>query len=65
MRHKFQVGQPVVPASPRQDRHHIYYIIQLIPETSHTPQYRVQEVTTGVTCVVLETDINAVEAQPT
>jgi hypothetical protein len=63
MRHKFEVGQAVVPASPRKDRHHVYYIIQLIPETSYEPQYRVQEATSGITCVVVEADIKVAEAQ--
>jgi hypothetical protein len=57
MRHKFDVGQAVVPANPRRDCHHIYYIIQLIPETSYEPQYRVEEVNSGITCVVAESDI--------
>jgi carbohydrate-binding DOMON domain-containing protein len=61
MRHKFEIGQAVVPASPRKDRHHVYYIVQLIPETSYEPQYRIQEAKSGITCVVAETDIKVAE----
>ena len=65
MRHKFEVGQTVVPAHPRHDHHHVYYIIQLNPETSFEPQYRIQEAKSGITCVVAEADIKEVEVQPT
>ena len=62
MRHRFEVGQAVVPAHPRRDCCHVYYIVQLIPETSYEPQYRIQEVKSGITCVVAEADIKVAEA---
>jgi hypothetical protein len=63
MRHRFAVGQAVVLANPRKDSRHIYYIIQLIPETSHEPQYRLEEVKSGITCVGAESDIKRAKAQ--
>ncbi len=65
MRHKFAIGQAVAPANPRKDRHHIYFIIQLIPETSYEPQYRVEEAKSGITCVVAESDIKSAVTQET
>ena len=63
MRHKFETGQAVVPAHPRNDRHHMYYIVQLLPETSYEPQYRIQQVESGITCIVAESDIKIVKGR--
>jgi hypothetical protein len=41
----------------------MYYIVQLLPETSYEPQYRVQQVESGITCVVAESDIKIVKGR--
>jgi hypothetical protein len=37
-RHKFQVGQTVLPAHPRRANPDTYVIVQALPETLHKPQ---------------------------
>jgi hypothetical protein len=38
MKHKFEVGQLVLPAHPRRADPDTYVIVQALPETSHEPQ---------------------------
>jgi hypothetical protein len=59
MRHKFNVGQSVRPANPRVKNPDTYLIVQVLPETSYEPQYRVKGVSSGVECVVCETQISS------
>jgi hypothetical protein len=64
MTHKFQVGQTVLPAHPRGANPSTYVIIQVLPETSHERQYRVKSVSSATECVVTETQIKAMETEP-
>lgn len=64
MTHKFQVGQAVLPAHPRGANPSTYVIVQVLPETSHAPQYRIKGVSSAVECVVRETQIKAIRARP-
>jgi hypothetical protein len=59
MRHKFNVGQSVYPANTRVKNPDTYLIVQVLPETSYEPQYRVKGVSSGVECVVCETQITS------
>jgi hypothetical protein len=68
MRHKFkvgqQVGQPVLPAHLRRANPDTYVIVQVLPETSHEPQYRIRALSSAAECVVWGTQIKEVEAEP-
>jgi hypothetical protein len=59
MRHKFNVGQSVYPANSRVKNPDTYLIVQVLPETSYEPQYRVKGVSSGVECVICETQISS------
>jgi hypothetical protein len=64
MRHKFEVGQSVRPAHPRRADPDTYVIVQVLPETSHEPQYRIKGSSSGVECVVRETQIKGIRGRP-
>ncbi len=64
MRHKFKVGQSVLPAHPRRADPDIYVIVQVLPETSHEPQYRIRALSSAAECVVQETQIKEANAEP-
>jgi hypothetical protein len=64
MRHKFQVGQTALPAHPRRADPDTYVIVQVLPETSHEPQYRIKGASSAVECVVRETQFKAIRAKP-
>jgi hypothetical protein len=64
MTHKFQVGQTVLPAHPRGANPSTYVIVQVLPETSHERQYRIRALSSATECVVGETQIKAMEAEP-
>ena len=64
MRHKFEVGQSVLPAHPRRADPDTYVIVQVLPEPSHEPQYRIKRASSAVECVVRETQIKAIRARP-
>jgi len=64
MTHKFKVGQSVRPAHPRRAQPDTYVIVQVLPETSHEPQYRIKGASSAVECVVRETQIKALKARP-
>jgi hypothetical protein len=48
MRHKFKVGQSVLPAHPRRSEPETYVIGQMLPEPSPEPQYRIKGASSGV-----------------
>jgi hypothetical protein len=60
MKHKFDVGQSVLPANPRRPDPDTYIIVQVLPLTSHEPQYRIKGSSSGIECVVRETQIKAI-----
>ncbi|GEO18554.1 hypothetical protein [Microvirga aerophila] len=64
MKHKFEVGQSVLPAHPRRADPDTYVIVQVLPETSHEPQYRIKGASSGVECVVRETQIRGIRRRP-
>jgi hypothetical protein len=64
MRPKFKIGQPVLPAHPRRADPDTYMIVQVLPDTSHEPQYRIKGASSAVECVVRETQIKAIRARP-
>jgi hypothetical protein len=64
MRHKFEVGQSVLPAHPRRTEPDTYVIVQVLPEPSHEPQYRIKGASSAVECAVRETQIKAIRASP-
>jgi len=64
MRHKFKVGQSVLPTHPRRADPDTYVIVQVLPETSHEPQYKIKGASSAVECVVRETQIRAIRARP-
>ena len=64
MKHKFKVGQSVIPAHPRRADPDTYLIVQVLPETSHEPQYRIKGASSGVECVVRETQIKGIRRKP-
>ncbi|QRM28325.1 hypothetical protein [Microvirga sp. VF16] len=64
MAHKFQVGQTVLPAHPRRANPDTYVIVQALPETSHGSQYRIRALSSATECVVGETQIKKVPAEP-
>jgi hypothetical protein len=64
MTHKFQVGQTVLPAHPRRANPGIYVIVQVLPETSHEPQYRIRALSSAAECVVQETQIKKMRTEP-
>lgn len=64
MDHKFRIGQSVMPANSRQASPSTYRVVQLLPATSHEPQYRIQGVTSGIDCIVRESEIKAAEEAP-
>lgn len=64
MTHKFQVGQMVLPAHPRGTNPGTYVIVQVLPETSHERQYRIKSLSSATECVVGETQIKALETEP-
>jgi hypothetical protein len=59
MRSRFQVGQSVRPANPQVNNPDTYLVLQVLPETSYEPQYRIKGVSSGVECVVCETQITS------
>ncbi len=61
MIHKFEVGQSVVPASPLRPSRNTYVILKQLPLTSYEPQYWVQGVSSGVDCIVCESQIEAAD----
>jgi hypothetical protein len=64
MRHnKFKVGQSVLPAHPRRADPDTYVIVQVLPETSHEPQYRIKGSSSGVECVVCERQIKGIRGR--
>jgi hypothetical protein len=64
MRHKFNVGQLVLPAHPRRADPDTYVVVQVLPETSHERQYRIRALSSGAECVVRETQIKGMKATP-
>ncbi len=60
MRAKFQVGQTVQPVHPARPHPDTYRIVQVLPENSYEPQYRIRGLSSGAECVVLETQIKPV-----
>ncbi len=64
MKPKFKVGQSVLPAHPRRADPDTYVIVQVLPETSHEPQYRIKAASSGAECVVRETQIKGIRARP-
>ncbi|MBD2750372.1 hypothetical protein IC232_27310 [Microvirga sp. BT688] len=64
MTHKFQVGQTVLPAHPRGATPNTYVIVQVLPETSHERQYRIRALASATECVIAETQIKVMEAEP-
>ncbi|MFD0464708.1 hypothetical protein ACFQY9_32970 [Microvirga aerilata] len=64
MRHKFNVGQSVLPAHPRRADPDTYVIVRVLPETSHERQYRIRALSSGAECVVRETQIKGMKATP-
>ena len=65
MKHKFKVGQSVLPAHPRRADPDTYVIVQVQPETSHEPQYRIRATSSSAECVVRETQLKLVRETPT
>ena len=61
MFHKFEVGQSVVPASPLRPSRNTYVVLKQLPLTSYEPQYWIQGLTSGVDCIVCESQIEAAE----
>jgi hypothetical protein len=61
MTHKFEVGQPVVPASPLRPGRNTYLVVKQLPLTSYEPQYWIQGVRSGVDCIVCESQIEAAD----
>ncbi len=55
MRHKFKVGQSVLPTHLRRADPDTYVTVQVLPETSHEPQYRIKGASSTVECVVRAT----------
>jgi hypothetical protein len=64
MKHKFKVGQSVLPANPKRPDPDTYVIVQVLPETSHEAQYRIKGSSSGFECVVRETQIKGVRGRP-
>jgi hypothetical protein len=64
MTHRFKLGQLVVPAHPRRADPDTYVIVQVLPGTSHEPQYRIRAQSSGAECVVRETQIKGTRARP-
>jgi hypothetical protein len=64
MTHKFQVGETVVPTHPRGTNPGTYVVVQVLPETSHERQYRIKSLSSASECVVSETQIKAMETEP-
>jgi hypothetical protein len=64
MAHKFQVGQAVLPAHPKGANPSTYVIVQALSQTSHERQYRIRALASATECVVGETQINAMKAEP-
>ena len=64
MTQKFQVGQTVLPAHPRGTNPDSYVIVQVLPETSHERRYRIKSLSSATECVVGETQIKAMETEP-
>lgn len=60
MNHKYRIGQSVVPAVPGKPCPRIYRIVQLLPETSYEPQYRIQSASGEVEFIVRESEIRVV-----
>jgi hypothetical protein len=63
MKHKFEVGQSVLPAHPRRADPDTYVIVQVLPETSHEPQYQIKGSSSGIECVVRETQIKGIRGR--
>ncbi|GEO18835.1 hypothetical protein [Microvirga aerophila] len=63
MKHRFEVGQSVLPAHPRRADPDTYVIVQVLPETSHEPQYRIKGSSSGVECVVCERQIKGIRGR--
>jgi hypothetical protein len=63
MKHKFNVSQSVLPAHPRRADPDTYVIVQVLPETSHEPQYRIKGMSSGVECVVREAQIKGIRGK--
>jgi len=64
MRHKFKVGQSVLPTHPRRADPDTYVIVQVLPEPSHERQYRIKGTSSGVESVVRETQIKGTRSRP-
>jgi hypothetical protein len=64
MKQRFDLGQLVLPAHPRRADPDTYVIVQVLPGTSHEPQYRIRAVSSGAECVVRETQIKGTRARP-
>jgi hypothetical protein len=63
MRPKFTVGQSVLPAHPRRADPDTYVVVQVLPEPSHERQYRIKGTSSGVECVVRETQIKGIRSR--
>ena len=63
MRHKFEVGQSVLPAHPRRADPDTYVIVQVLPETSHEPQYRIKGASSAIGCVGRETQVKGIRGR--
>jgi hypothetical protein len=59
MIHKFEAGQFVVPAHPLRPSRNTYLILRQLPSTSYEPQYVIQGVSSGIECIVCESEIKA------
>jgi len=64
MKQRFSLGQLVLPAHPRRADPDTYVIVQVMPETSYEPQYRIRAQSSGAECVVRETQIKGARARP-
>lgn len=64
MTQRFQVGQTVLPAHPGGASPGTYVVVQVLPMTSHERQYRIRSLASASECIVGETQIKAMETEP-
>jgi hypothetical protein len=60
MNHKYKIGQSVVPAISGKACPRTYRVVQLLPETSYEPQYRILSTSGEVEFIVRESEIKVV-----
>ncbi|WP_230532774.1 hypothetical protein [Microvirga roseola] len=57
MVHRFKIGQTVMPAACQRANPNKYLVVRQLPDTSYEPQYLIQGETSGIDCIVRESEI--------